>query len=412
MKKNILILLYFILIRILFVKLSGYNSYELSADSHWINDLSEKVLTGDFDFDIGRFIVAPFYNIYIALHKLVFGDHWMIALVSSQIILSGISGVYFYKLGKLLFKEKTALLATGIFGVFPLTLWWVHTFSSEALFQSLFIISIYFLVKLIKFGKLSSLITSAIIFSIAFLTKSHILLFTPFLAYYIFINLKGTKKWGYPIVYALICILFTIPFGLYNQKHHNQYVLSSNGSKFHFYTGNSEYGYRLIVDIPKQGTLEFNEVTKMNMAYFNGATHNKTMKLPHIIKQDLYFQHALDWISVNKIKFLKIKIYNLFQFLMPGVNYKYYQFLTWLATLIISLPIYILGYFSIIKNLKRGYKTHYFILGLFITMILFSVIWYTQNRFRTITIEPFYILYSSHGIMLIYNRLLKKRKIY
>ncbi|MCI5190821.1 MAG: hypothetical protein D3905_13745 [Candidatus Electrothrix sp. AS4_5] len=180
------IFIYFLFVRISFIILSGFNTCELCSDSGWIDMLSERVLAGNFDFDIGRFIVAPFYNIFIAIHKIIFQRYWTVALISSQLILSSLSGVCLYKIGSMLFERRTALVSTAIFCVFPMTLWWVHTFCTESIFQSLLIISLFFLLKTVYTARYLYLILSAIIFSITFLTKAHILLYSPFLALYLF----------------------------------------------------------------------------------------------------------------------------------------------------------------------------------------------------------------------------------
>jgi hypothetical protein len=50
-------------------------------------------------------------------------------------------------------------------------------------------------------------------------------------------------------------------------------------------------------------------------------------------------------------------------------------------------------------------------------MVIFSVVFYVQNRFRVITIEPFYLIYASfglshivHKIHFLYNGIKKKKK--
>jgi len=62
-----------------------------------------------------------------------------------------------------------------------------------------------------------------------------------------------------------------------------------------------------------------------------------------------------------------------------------------------SLPIYLFAYIGIIQSLRTNFRKYSWILFLFITMLLFSVIFYTQNRFRTITLEPVYILFAVFG---------------
>jgi hypothetical protein len=37
-------------------------------------------------------------------------------------------------------------------------------------------------------------------------------------------------------------------------------------------------------------------------------------------------------------------------------------------------------------------------------MVLFSVVFYVQNRFRTITLEPFYLIYAAYAATLLAER--------
>ena len=175
--------------------------------------------------------------------------------------------------------------------------------------------------------------------------------------------------------------------------------MSSNGIKFHFYTGNSEFGYKSIVDVAQQGTEEFRLTRNMDMAYFNGDIHNVIMEKPHTQKQDEYFNLGLMWIKQNPIKFIKLKIYDLGLFLTPGVSYRHYTFKSWLFSFLVSLPIYFFGYIGLYQSIRKNFKEHFFSLGLFLSMLMFSIIWYVQNRFRVITLEPIYILYS--GILIL-----------
>ena len=74
MRKAAIIFVYFLFVRVAYILLSGFDTCQLCADCGWINMLSERVLAGNFDFDVGRFIVSPFYNIFIAAHKFMFRD--------------------------------------------------------------------------------------------------------------------------------------------------------------------------------------------------------------------------------------------------------------------------------------------------------------------------------------------------
>ena len=45
-------------------------------------------------------------------------------------------------------------------------------------------------------------------------------------------------------------------------------------------------------------------------------------------------------------------------------------------------------------------------------MLIFSTFWYVQNRFRTITLEPFYIIYASYYLNKYLNNFVKKSNYY
>ena len=253
-------------------------------------------------------------------------------------------------------------------------------------------------------------ILSAAFFSIVFLTKSHILLFTPFIALAYFLYIKPVGRGAlFALCFAAISLASTLPFGIYNLHQHGEYVMSSNGLKFHFYTGNSDFGYASIVDVPPKNTLAYTRLKDFNLSYFNGEIHDSIMALPQKVKQRFYFQFSLNWIKDNPSKFIELKINNLIRFLMPGVSRRQYPATLWLLALLVSFPVYLFGYAGMIIALRKDFRVHFFILGLFFTMVMFSVVFYAQNRFRTITLEPFYIIYGAFGFLYSIEYLLRKR---
>ena len=402
------------LVRVAFVLLMGSDHHRLATDSYWILGLSEKALLGNFDFDDGRFIIAPFYPVFVAGIKLIFSSYWEYVLSFLQITLS-ISSIFFIeRIAFTIFNDKrVSLISALIFSVFPFTFWWINTFSTESVFQGLFIISVYFLIKARIAGSYKFTILSSVFFSFCFLTKSHVLLYSPFIVLVFFLIKESSlqRKVTLSGIYGGICLLFTLPFGLYNLEKHETYVLASNGAKYHFYTGNSEYGYHAIVDVPNQDTKAYGAVKAMRYGYFHGDIHNDYLALPQKDKQNAFFKYSLIWIKNNPKKFFKLKITNIFFFLFPGVSYKHYPPLQWFLSFLMSCPIYFLAYFGIVKSLKINFKKHFWIFGLFLSLFLFSSIWYAQNRFRTLTIEPFYFIYCSYFFVYLVDKWNSKKDL-
>ncbi len=410
-KVYLYIFVYFMFVRLIYVFFQGFfNNYTLLMDSVGLVHFADQALLGDFNFDWGRFIASPLMSLFIAGHKLIFGSYWNVMLITSQLILSSVSGIYIYKITRLLFeKQEIAMIATIIYGLFPMTLYWVHTFSQETLFQSLLIFSIYHLIQYCSSVKLTSLIYSAVLFALSFLTKSHILIFSLFIPVILFLNINSKKKSIFSILgFTLICILSTLPYGLYHLKYNQTYILSSNGYGYQFYFGNSWPGYRNIVGpLPQDTILQHYKNGVDNAPYYYGseqANIDSMFQLPQHTKQFAFLKSGLNWIITHPWLTLKLKCFDFFYFLIPGVNPKLYTFWNWFISFIISIPIYIFGYWGMWLAIKKDYKKHFFMVALFLTMILFSVVWYVQNRFRTITIEPFYIIYASSIIYMILSK--------
>jgi hypothetical protein len=399
------IFLTFLIVRVGFVVFSGYNSFQLLPDTERYDRQSNEILAGHFNLTEPLFITAPIYPYLEALFKFLFGLYWILALQIAQILISSLSGVYLYKTAQLIWgKEDIALTASAIYCFFPFTLWWVHTFSQEMLFQSFLIFTVYSFLKSIYKNDLLSLLVSAALFSVTFLTKSHILLFALFIPIIIFLlqnkNLK--QSLGYTAVFTAVCFIFTIPYGLYNLKVNGQYVISSTGLGAQFLLGHNDDAYLTIVNPPPYNSAEAVRLSKGDFLIFRQLADEK-QGLSQSQLEKLYFNEGLRWCQENPQKAVTIALYDLYYFLMPGLNKNWYSQNQWLASIIISSPIYIFGYIGIFLSLKRDFKRHFWILALFISMIIFSVGLYVQNRFRTITLEPFYILYAAFCVSHLMN---------
>jgi len=102
------IFLLFFITRFLFLKISGFDNFQLQPDSIWFNDQSNEVLKGNFNLLRPLFITAPFFTYFQALIKFLFSTHWLIVLELLQVAIASISGVYFYKLSKLILKDEVS----------------------------------------------------------------------------------------------------------------------------------------------------------------------------------------------------------------------------------------------------------------------------------------------------------------
>ena len=93
---------------------------------------------------------------------------------------------------------------------------------------------------------------------------------------------------------------------------------------------------------------------------------------------------------------------------MIKLNINFYSTKIWLISFMISLPIFLFAYIEIIKRVLLKFKENLVILSIFFSMISFVVIFYHIGRYRTVIIEPLYIIYASSFIVNVFKRKISK----
>jgi hypothetical protein len=388
------------LVRLAFIVFSGFDNFQLQPDTLRYDRQSSAILAGNFNLAEPLFITAPLYPYLEAGFKLIFAGVWMKALEIFQLLGASLSGVYIYKIAKLVWsRQDVALIAAAIYCVYPFTFWWVNTFAQDMMFQCLLIFSIYFLLKAAFEERLSDLVKFSVLFSLTFLTKSHVLLFAPFAALFLLLNSRGTlvQRISRPAIVAAICFAFTLPYGLYNLKANGVYVISSSGQGGFFLSGHNDDIYAAVVSPPPRGTPEWQRLLNFEYDVFQRLTPKKD-EVSQSELQRIYFEEGLRWCRENPGKLLTLIAYDLYFFLKPGLNPNWYPVKPWLASLVISAPIYLLAYAAMFAAFRSDWRRHLWMLGLFLSMVGFSTIFYVQNRFRTITVEPYYIVYAAYPL--------------
>jgi hypothetical protein len=390
--------------RYAFMLFSGVDSYAMPDWARYDRQ-SDGILAGNFNLEESLFITAPLYSYVIAALKFSFGNNYHSVVAGLQITLSAISVVYLALTAQTIFSERRIYLLTGVgFAIYPITLYYTHQYGQESIFQSLLIISLYYYSRLLKNGSLSSLVQFAIVFSLALLTKSHIILMLPLLMLSLLVK-YGLNKNSLTQVGAVVVIVFliTLPYGIYNKIANGTYIISSSGLGGHFVTGHNDDFYNYVVNPPLLGSTEHTRLKSMNFDVLarlapelSGMTHQQ--------KQARYLQEGLRWSIENPEKLFILSWHNLINFLRPGPSRDHQPFKPWLIALILSAPVFLLAYFEIVRRLHSDFRSHLLICSLFIGMLIFSLGFYTQNRFRVVTIEPYYLMYACSGLMYLINR--------
>ena len=394
------------LVRVLFVAFFPSSSFDFFPnDSREYVELADKALAGNFDFDIGRFIRSPLYPLVIAAHKVVFAAYWKIALIISQIILSVLTGVFICKISRLLFNNETVVLLTGcMYAIYLPVFYYVYSFTSETLYLFLNVGSMYFFLRILDNASVKNVLSYALFFSLAYLTRGEILLFLPF-AFLIILWIYQNGKKKVAEVYAgiiLTWLLVTLPWALVNLQLHNEYLTSSNGGKYVFYLSNSALGYAEVVEIPPAGTVGSHALLN-DYNYFN-PDYDSLIGLSANVKQNAFFNSSLSWVKQNPYKFVKIKLWNAINFFSPGLTIAHHPIKIWTLMFIVTLPFHLLFFVGLFLAIRTSSVTnHFWIIGYFFSILFFLILFLYTARFRAYSIEVYYLIYAAYAMVYLFQ---------
>ena len=395
--------------RLLWATFSGLGP-EDAADFLRYDEFSDNIIGSQFNLETKLFILAPLFPYFLALIKIIFSSHWITGIAIIQVLISAISVVYFYKSADLIFRSRSISLTAGLgYALYLPTIYYVHLPSQESLFQSFFVISFYYLCAYNFKPNLGSLTKFSIFYSLALLTKSHIILMVPFVLLIIAAAKRNIIKiLSNSIVFLALVFTISLPYGIYNLRANGVYVISSSGFGGFFLTGHNDDFYTWAINTPQKGTQEYGRLLRREypILEITEVSENTT----HKQLQAIYFQRGVKWIKENPVKTINLLKQNVWNHLRPGYALKYHSLKNWIIALIFNLPIYILGYIELLKGLRHP-KPHLPAYSVFLMMMLFVLVFYAQNRFRLITIEPIYLLYASPGIASFVKAVLKHPRL-
>lgn len=373
--------------------------FNYSPDSMRYEELSERVLAGNFDFEKPEFIVSPLYPVFLAAIKFMAGGRWIMAMEVTQSIISALETVLLYRLAMLLWNVKRVsnLAAIG-HALYPLNLNYVPQIGQETLFEFLWVASIYWLIISGRSGAIGSVIISAIFFGLGYLTKSHILLYAPFVCVHYLLNSDSIWAAIRKIaVFGAISFAISIPWGIYNWQTKNAYILSSSGYGSHFLGAHHDEYYEFLTKPPVLGSDEWYRLTAWfdHDVFREVFAKRKETGMNDREFQRLCYEQGLKWCRENPDKYYWLKVSDLGRLVRPGISRPHYRFEIWLASVLICTPVFLMAYAGIAWNLRADFRQHFWILGIFLMMAFYVVSFCYQGRFRVITIEEFYLVYAA-----------------
>lgn len=368
------------------------NEWEILVYNLYNNNVLSMIKFGELF--VPNLWMPPVYAYFIYLHALLFGmsDGLVVSVIISQIIISSLTTIIFYKISSYFFSDKISLIGSILFSFFPLIVYSAAQISSVTIYLFLFLAFIFLILNLSKLQSKNSYklyIITGLVAGILILTRRDFILIYFFSLLYLFFFFKISLK---KITIILLVTAVTIsPYLVRNYVSFNKIILHSG------------FGYNL--------WKAYNTNAKVE-GYYN---QSKELKYKiSLVKKDInyrinedeiYLDEAKQFILKNPEKTISLFLKRLFSIFFIDVNSSqknYYNFLHILPNIFIA----VFSMVGLIIYNKKNSKLNYLTLIMLILLMLYSL-FALLPRYK-IYILPFQILLSLNLIEYFKKKIKKK----
>lgn len=180
---------------------------------------------------------APLYPLFLAIIFLLFG-HQFLPVRIIQATISASLPLVVYILGRSLFDDRVARIASWVMVFYPMFLFYPLALVTENVFFLLVPLTVHYLLKAIETSRRLHYLLAGLLLGLSILTRSvmsgFVLLILPWLWYYVSDKREALKNWG--LVLLSVAVL-TIPWSIRNSLLHGQFVFVESSLGFNFYLG-------------------------------------------------------------------------------------------------------------------------------------------------------------------------------
>ena len=343
------------------------------------------------DLFVPNLWMPPIYGYFVYVHALIFGLNENLAayVICTQIIISSITPIIFYKIISKFFSQNLSLIGGFIFSLFPLIVYSSSQISSVSLYQFLFLAFIYLFLNLTNLKSYKNFIIIGFLAGILILTRRDFVLIYIFSLFYLFLFLKINLK---KIIYIVLVTVITIsPYLIRNYIAFDKIIIQAGlgYNVWKAYNPNAKVeGY---ITESKDLEVQLNKVER---------------DINYRINEDkIYLDQGKNYIAANPKKYLKLFFKRVFSFYFYDNNSSQKNYYNNFHI----IPIIFISIFSlagiIICN-KKSIKYNYLILIMLILLFIYSS-FALLPRYK-IYILPFQILLSLSFLEFLLNKFIKK----
>lgn len=410
----IIILLSAIIVRLIYLYelslLPGFSVPMVDEKWHWLwaHEIIEKTFWGN-----EAYFRAPLYPYLLAFIAKITGSSifWSKFL---QILISGGTVFFIYRLAGLLFDQTSAIVAGLIYAFYGTLIFYESSFLMPVLFIFFLMWGIYRLAVFRNVTNIRIWLITGIIFGLSAITRPNVLLVIPFLMLWMFFQAVNKKNvWSRiktPLALLLGTIIVITPVTIRNALVTGDFILISSQGGINFYLGNNPTADGLTMLMPEvdlDESVSWNQFRKVTRA---AAERENGGMLSDAEQSSFWFSKANNFIINNPLQFLSL-VWKKTVFLLTGFENSdnsdiYYQrtksflfsILLWDKLIYfpfgLLLPLTVVGIYVRRKDFHKLLPIYIFILAYIPSIVLFLV----TARHR-LPLVPFMIIISSGGIV-------------
>ena len=329
------------------------------------------------DLSVPNLWKTPVYGYFIYIQSLIFGlnENLVISVIISQIILSSITPIIFFKILSNFFDKNLSLIGTVILIFFPLIVYASSQISSVSLYLFLLTLFLFLVVDLSKNQTKFRIILIGAIAGVLILTRrDFVLIYLLSLVYLlIFFNIHYQKI----IKIIMVSVIIVSPYLIRNYLAFDKVIIHSG------------LGYNVWKAYNPEAKVEGYYVESKKL---KEKLKNVNKDIFYRINEDkIYLQQAKEYISKDPKKYLNLFFKRVFSFYFVDLNSSqknYYNFFHIYPNLILS----ILSIFGLFVCKKKDRKFNYLVL-IMISFVFIYSLFALLPRYK-IYILPFQILLS------------------
>jgi 4-amino-4-deoxy-L-arabinose transferase-like glycosyltransferase len=180
------------------------------------------------------------YPLYLAGIYAVTGYHPLAARLLQGAVGGALLCFLVYKIGRRVADENTGLVAAGLAAVYGYFIYYSVALMTETFSIVLVLLILYLSIELKENPAPIRWVELGLALGLAALLRQTVLLFTPFLLFWLFIELRARNiRWWYFALPVVIIVLLVAPWTLRNYRVYRGFLLLNSNAGYAFYASNN-----------------------------------------------------------------------------------------------------------------------------------------------------------------------------